>query len=179
MKLNEIRAVNALGQRVRFSRDEEITIALLVHDKAHVLGRRNKRHAVLDRVIEHFATKSPELWRGIYKQELKAFEVGDTFNANGYMSFSENKSIAERFGGTKVLLHLKTAHAFPYWQWNIENLQLPLKKKDPEAFENNDGEYAIESLKEEGEWITPYDAKFEVLGKRNDGEYTIVDIKQI
>ena len=95
------------------------------------------------------------------------------------MSMSENRELAERFGHTtKKLVHVKSVHAFPYWSWNIEHLQLPQKKQDPEAFANNDGDWMIEELKKEAEWIIGHDTKLEVVSERKDGDYTIYELKE-
>lgn len=181
MKLDELRASDEFGQRIKFTMDEAITLALFIHDKAHALNRYKSKHTALEKALKNFSEKAPDLYRGVYKQELKKLEVGRVFSPGAYMSLSEKRSIAEGFSkraGTNTILHVKGLHAFPYWKWNIEHLQLPLKKKDPEAFKMNDGEHAINSLKNEAEWIVGHDTQLKVVSKREDGNFTIIEVTE-
>lgn len=178
MKLDEIRIKNEVGSRVKFTQDEMISIALFVHDKKHLLPKYHSRHKALEKALESFSKKAPDLWRGVYAEETKLYEVGKSFSPKGYMSASENKDIAKNFAaGTKKMIHIKSVYAFPYWEWNINHLQLPQKKSDPEAFKNNDGDWMIEELKKEGEWLIGHDTKLKVVSEHNEGEYTVYEVE--
>lgn len=173
MKLSEVAVKN-----VEFTEDELIDIALLVHDKAHVMPTYNHRDPSLEKAIKHFSEKSPSLWRGVYPPELKRLVVGETFPISAYMSMSENERIARAFGkNTKTLIHVKGINAFPYWSWNIEHLQMTSKAQDPEAWVNNDGDHSVSTLKKEAEWIVGHDVKLKVVSSREDDGYTIFELE--
>ena len=178
MKLDEIKVKNELGSRVKFTQDEMVSIALFVHDKKHLLPKYHSRHKALEKALESFSKKAPDLWRGLYPEEVKLYQVGSTFSPKGYMSASQNKDIAKNFAhSTKKMVHIKGVHAFPYWSWNIEHLQLPQKKANPQAFEDNEGDWMIDELKKEGEWLIGHDTKLKVVEERSEGDYTIYEVE--
>jgi hypothetical protein len=157
-----------------------LDLALFVHDKNHTRRRYKDRNKALDKALASFSETSPDLWRGVYPEEENQLVVGKVFSPMGYLSMTENRKIAEKFAHrTKKIMHSKGITAFPYWKFNIEHIQLPLKKKDEKAFELNDGQYMIDSLKEEAEWIVGHDAKFKVVSESRDGDLTIYEVEQL
>ena len=139
--------------RRRLDQGELEVLGLLIHDKKHFTSRGN-RHGDLDSAIEKLKTKSKkDLYRGVSDVEL---ELIRSDKANFYLSFSEDINIAKRYG--KVITLKSGAIGLNYWEWG-EADQLAQKKEDPKDWDAQDGEFMLETFREEKEWVFPFHMK--------------------
>ena len=157
--------------------DEIIDLHLLRHDKSHTMVR-GKPLLALEKILKQSPSKIVKpLYRGIAQEELHDFEVGETFTTHTYLSFSEDKSVAEKFSKyykTDKIFALKEGSGFCYWRWLVKELQHQ-KATDPQAFKDNDGDWDIQSSIREAEWIMPRKQKFKVVGIDNG----LIEIEQV
>ena len=168
-------AAKAALKKAKFTEKELEDLSYLIHDKGH-LAKQGKSIEALDRAIGEFSSDAPALYRGVYSSEISGSKLnpGEKIKLNKYSSFSERPDIASQFGDAKVVVELpKGGRGFNYMQQQIENL-LDLKEKDPAAFNSVDGDYLIESLKEEAEWIMG-SPEVVIKGTRKEGPLTIIE----
>lgn len=159
--------------------DDKETLSYLYHDKQQVLpdGFNGKLQG-LEKAIKNYSETALVLYRGLWPQEVKAIgelEIGKTFSLNRYSSFSEKLKIGLAFGeGTRYVIYLKNAKAFSYWKYMV-NSMTKLKKKDPEEFDDIDGDYIIEVVEDEREWILPREAKYKIENFKTAHGYTVIE----
>ena len=161
---------------------ERRTLNYLIHDKKHVTANLGTPIAVIDKAIQKYSEKAPQLFRGVYPQEtytLNSVKEGNSFSMGRYASFSESEEFAEKFTkSTKIMMTLKNGVGFCYWKYFVADLE-KLRDEDPQAFDDEDGDYMIESAKEEGEWILSKDAKYRLLSKKKVGELTVLECEMV
>jgi hypothetical protein len=168
-------AAKAALKKAKFTEKELEDLAYLIHDKGH-LGKKGESIEALDRALKEFSSDAPALYRGAYSSEISGSKMkpGEKLKLSKYSSFSEDPAIARQFGDANVVVELpKGGRGFNYMQQQIENL-MDLKQKDPAAFEAVDGDYLIESLKEEAEWIMG-SPEVVIKGTRKEGPLTIIE----
>ena len=162
--------------KVEFTLDEKIDLALFGHDKGHVINRGGHVSA-MDKALKYLSKKSSDLWRGLYPEEIKLFD--QDLEVDCYLSFSENREIAEGFAKrSKVLLHAKSLTGFCYWQWGVAD-HLEQQEENPKVWDENDGQYSLDVLKKEAEWVIGHGTVLKVVDRKQDGEFTIIELEQV
>lgn len=147
-------ASTATNKSVRLRQSEREVLGLLVHDKAHITNR-GEPEKDLDSAIKKLKTKTTtELYRGVSDEELADIRAG---KANHYLSFSEDRKIAERFGKNIITLQ-PGVEGLNYGKW-AEKDTLAFKRKDPKYWESQDGQHMLDTFREEKEWILPHSTK--------------------
>lgn len=158
-------------------RDHE-SLSYLQHDKSHIMSNWAKLDA-LENALKYYSEKAPDLYRGLYPREVSNvigdLKVGKTFSFERYTSFSEKKEIGIMFGQkTKSVMHLEGGFGFNYAKYSISVLE-DLKKQDPKEYWSIDGDYLIEGLEEEKEWIMPVETEYKILKFETAGNgYTFI-----
>lgn len=141
----------------------------LVHDKSHVMGNTYKD----SRMEKVFALTKNEsfnkpLYRGLYSETLDDFTVGEITPMDRYQSFSEHEAIAKRFSRQGLILKAtKSKGGFNYGGFLVDYYN-DLKIRDPRDYNMEDGDFMIESAKEEAEHIFPIGAQFKVTAIRGN-----------
>lgn len=158
-----------------FSEEELETLSLLQHDKGHTGFPEGQPIPALEKALRiHNERSSKPLFRGLV--EKVQVEVGKRFSLKGYSSFSERKEIAVGFSKhykSDTVLEIHNAHGFNYSKWVADGMR-KLKSENPQAYEDADGDFVIESCEEEAEWITPLKSKFHVTEVREGTPAVIV-----
>ena len=151
------------------SRDEELDLLFLIHDKKHVASF-GKIIPGLEKAIKIYSTRcNGYLHRGVTGKEAKyiaSLDVGDIFQNPGYSSFSRRPDIARKFAKSyqteemPIVLELERGtKAFDYNSW-IFNFWY--NKMGTQLFWDNDAPDIMELAEEEQEWILPRNSKFEI-----------------
>ena len=169
----------------RFNDDEIEILALLMHDKGHVLGRApvHIQDPMLDSVFDK--VKSDRfvypLWRGIYNEEKQMYDdlytSQNTLTTSRYISFSESKDLASSFTkNTKILLELIDSKGLlNYHQFLREVMaQIELEVNGEDSYE-----HIIHMADKELEHIMNIGTMIQVIDKRQEGDLTIYTIKQV
>ncbi len=143
----------------RLSDDDVSTISYLIHDKGHITDG-GKVSAIENALKLHSEKITKKLYRGVGPKELDIIKAGTNFNQ--YQSFSEDINTAKGFGKNVITILPNDKNAFCLWKWGLKGLEA-LKKENPNEYEASDGDYLIDSYKEELEWILPFDTKFEMV----------------
>ena len=165
----------------KLSNSDKEYLGQLMHDKKSYDDDGGPGGDGLKNAFKYYSEKSPKVYRGIYEYEykkLKKLKVGDSFESQSYLSFSESIKVAEEFADWDTIISAQNLTGFCYWKYMVANMK-ELKKKDPEEFDYIDGQYAIESAEEEKEWIFPTNIKFKIVSRVKSRGYTIIEIKQI
>jgi hypothetical protein len=168
-------AAKAALKKAKFTDKEREELAYLVHEKSNV-AKQGESVAALDRALKEFSSDAPALYRGVYSSEISGSKMkpGEKLKLGKYSSFSEDPAIARRFGNANVVVELPSGgRGFNYMQQQIEDL-MQLKEKDPSTFEAVDGDYLIDSLKEEAEWIMG-SPEVMIKSTRKEGPLTIIE----
>lgn len=140
--------------------DEESTLLTLHHDKGHVL-MTGKHHPTLDKVIAADSRPITQpLYRGVSKAELDKLLAGKPLNM--YQSFSERREVAARFGMVITLLPSPNAKALCYWQYMVDMYQ----GMSSVEYELEDGDFMTKGLREEAEWIVPFNVALTLHDKQ-------------
>ena len=160
MRLQELFSIN--------ESESEEDLYYLLHDKEHVVKPGQKIKA-LERKLSKPDKCLVSLYRGIDKynyEQLSHLVIGDKFTLKSYWSASEYKSVAnsfsKRYRTDKVVEILAPTNGFCLWQWGVDGLEA-LKSSDAEAYDQEDGDFLIDSYKEEAEWIMGIGQVFEVV----------------
>jgi hypothetical protein len=135
----------------------------LIHDKSHVMGNTYK-DSNMEKVFELTKndTFTKPLYRGLYKETLDDFKVGEVTIMDRYQSFSEHESIAKKFSQKGLILKaVKSKGGFNYGGFLVDYYK-DLKIRAPRDYMMDDGGFMIESAEEEAEHIFPIGAKFKV-----------------
>jgi uncharacterized protein YidB (DUF937 family) len=168
-------AAKAAMKKAKFTDKEREELAYLLHEKSNV-AKQGESIAALDRALKEFSSDAPALYRGVYSSEISGSKMkpGEKLKLGKYSSFSEDPAIARRFGNANVVVELPSGgRGFNYMQQQIEDL-MQLKEKDPSTFEAVDGDYLIDSLKEEAEWIMG-SPEVMIKSTRKEGPLTIIE----
>lgn len=129
-------------------------LAYLVHSKDHVLNQGQK-HPLLEEVLKkRLSVCRVTLYRGCSDAEFALYNSGKPIPY--YTSFSESRAIAARFG--KNLITIKHGKGFNYWDYLVKDLN-ELRVLDPDGYESIDGDFLIETVLKEREWILPFGLK--------------------
>lgn len=165
------------------SDSERRSLNYIIHDKKHVTSNIGYPFPVLDKAIEKYSEKAPVVFRGAYPQETYALnrtKEGGTFSMNRYASFSESEEFARKYAtkNSNTMMSVKNGVGFCFWKYVVADME-KLRKEDPEAFQDEDGEYMIESAKEESEWIFPKNAKYRVINVKTEGELKILECEMV
>lgn len=141
------------------SYDDVVNLSYLIHDKGHITD--GGKVDAIENALKIYGEKIDKtLYRGVSDKELSLIKDGKLFNQ--YQSFSEDISVAKKFGKNIVTLLPNGSSGFSLWQWGVNDL-LKIKKDNPEEYEMSDGDYLIDSYKEELEWILPYGTLYEIV----------------
>ena len=142
----------------KLSVEAEETLAYLIHDKAHVFVKHDK-HRDMEEVFD-VCSESTELtlYRGVSEEELQTI-LGNR-PIDYYPSFSEDANVAACFG--KVIQIQGAAKAFNYWRHMVDSFA-ELKLQNFDEFDAVDGDFMIESLEQEREWILPFGLELNVV----------------
>jgi hypothetical protein len=168
-------AAKAALKKAKFTDKEREELAYLLHEKSNV-AKQGESIAALDRALKEFSSDAPALYRGVYSSEISGSKMkpGEKLKLGKYSSFSEDPAIARRFGNANVVVELPSGgRGFNYMQQQIEDL-MQLKETDPSTFEAVDGDYLIDSLKEEAEWIMG-SPEVMIKSTRKEGPLTIIE----
>ena len=168
-------AAKAAMKKAKFTDKEREELAYLLHEKSNV-AKQGESIAALDRALKEFSSDAPALYRGVYSSEISGSKMkpGEKIKLGKYSSFSESPDIARQFGNANVVVELPSGgRGFNYIQQQIEDL-MQLKEKDPSMFEAVDGDYLIDSLKEEAEWIMG-SPEVMIKSTRKEGPLTIIE----
>lgn len=148
----------------------------LIHDKSHVMGNTYK-DSNMEKVfaLTKNDTFNKPLYRGLYKETLDDFKVGEVTTMDRYQSFSEHESIAKQFSQKGLILKaVKSKGGFNYGGFLVDYYN-DLKVRAPRDYMMDDGGFMIESAEEEAEHIFPIGAQFKVTAiKGNLIEGTII-----
>ncbi len=148
----------------------------LIHDKSHVMGNTYK-DPNMEKVfaLTKNDTFNKPLYRGLYKETLDDFKVGEVTTMDRYQSFSEHESIAKQFSQKGLILKaVKSKGGFNYGGFLVDYYN-DLKVRAPRDYMMDDGGFMIESAEEEAEHIFPIGAQFKVTAiKGNLIEGTII-----
>lgn len=126
-------------------------LGYMIHDKDHVMSQGSKTPE-LEEVLKKYSETCPHtLYRGCSEDEFRRYQSGKPIGY--YTSFSEDINTAKQFG--PKLITLNGAKGLCYWRYLVSDLEL-LKKENPAEYDSSDGDYLIESAKEEKEWILPF-----------------------
>ena len=134
------------------TKDDEATLLYLVHDKSYI-SKRGEKLPALDRAFRYLSEDGVSLWRGLYEQEvneiskLLKFGLGARWTLSHYTSLTEFRCVAEKFGNTKSLLHIKSIRGFPLCKWAIDYHQ---KLKNAKI---GNGSEFIETCEKNAEWL--------------------------
>ena len=159
--------------------DDKETLYYLYHDKEGILPDDfTGKLEGLEKAIKNYSETAPSLYRGLYPQEVESIgklEVGRIFSFNRYTSFSERLKVGLSFGeGTRYAIYLKNGKGFNYWKFITEDMN-KIKKEDPQEFEDVDGEYIIQSMNQEKEWIFAREAKYKIEQFKTAHGYTVIE----
>lgn len=164
------------------SDSERRSLNYIIHDKKHVTSNIGYSFSVLDKAIEKYSEKAPVVFRGVYPQETYALnrtKEGGTFSMNRYASFSESEEFARKYAKkSNTMMSVKNGVGFCFWKYVVADME-KLREEDPEAFRDEDGEYMIESAKEESEWIFAKSAEYRILNVKREGELRIVECEMV
>jgi hypothetical protein len=146
--------------RAKLTDDECLVLALLIHDKGHIMARGN-HDSDLDSAINKLKMKSTiPLYRGVSKKELAEIIAGE---ADHYLSFSEDRNVAKGFGANVITLQ-PGAVGLCYWKWGIADNKALAKKYGAEWAEDQDIQFMIDSFEKEKEWVFPFETKLTQVG---------------
>lgn len=136
---------------VKLSEVERETLSYLMHDKSHVFVK-GKRSDGMESVFKKLGVKTKlTLYRGVGALELKSMLAGEPINY--YTSFSEDPSVAKRFG--KVVTIHGAPLAFNYWRYAVSDLE-SIKSDNADEYDSIDGDFLRETLEDEREWVMPF-----------------------
>lgn len=163
-----------------FTERELEDLMVIIHDKRHLAIGEGKPVPAIDKALRlHAESTQKLLYRGLAKK-VDA-RVGSVLKFAGYSSFSEDRDVSWNFAttyGSNTLLELLGARGFCYWKWYVAQEEKS-RVEDPEGFDASDGDYMIQSAKDEAEWLLPRNSKFRVTGVRDDGGMTIFSVELV
>ncbi len=147
-----------------FTREENLDLRMMEHDKGHINLEKNS--AITKAFQVYSETTTVSLFRGIYNTETKMFsnmQPGDTFRFGRVTSLSENFEIAKKFGyGKMVELVPGTEGCFSFVDFLVDYYD-GWKRKDPMDYEMQDGDWRKGSAEREAEWFVSGDTQFQLL----------------
>ena len=150
----------------------------LVHDKDHVGGSRADLRG-LNNALRTLSTSAPVVYRGITSEELRHIrDSQNSFVPKGYTSATEDLTVAKKFADsykTKTVLVMEGFRGFCYWRW-LRDWFLDLKREDEDEYDSSDGDFMIESAKEESEWIFSR-ILFHVYHEENKRGFTYIHVR--
>lgn len=158
---------------INFDDDTTENLLYLVHDKDHVIDNKSKV-GFLNKVFSAYKNNKSnvKLYRGLYTEKLEDFKFGSVYTFDRYQSFTEDLQIAHDFSKNKLILQLNIhTGGFPYWRWMVDYYQ-KMKKEDPSEYDAVDGDYMIEAVEEEKEWIFNIGTKIRIIESFNKSAYT-------
>ncbi|MDD4111058.1 MAG: hypothetical protein PHS54_05905, partial [Clostridia bacterium] len=157
-----------------FSKKDKDELSYLIHDKLHLVSGPNEKIKSLEKAVNYYTEKSNvDLYRGVSNKKIKSIiEKGELDEL--YVSFSEDFNVAKGFG--KNILKLKKGNeGFNFYKNQLDELN-SLKKRNRKSFDEADGDFLINSLNEEKEWILK-NGKIKILSKKIKGKNTIYEIE--
>ena len=161
--------------------DEMMDLGNLIHDKSHIMNMKSE-HPTLKKVFRLVkGTKyNKPLYSGISPKKIEDFSVGEIYIIHSYMSFSEIKQVGKNFGKqTKTVLEFtSSSDGFNYKQYTLDFFQ-EIKKDDYDDYNSMDGDYMIQTAKEEAEWIFNIGTKYKVEKISKEGGFNFIKAKII
>ena len=125
-----------------------------IHSDDHV-GEKLK--PIIAKLQKNGDIPKVNLYRGCSDEELESIKTtGHSFVDT--LSFSENKNIAKGFGKNVIEIESQVP-MFCYHKF-LKDWYAALQTVEPDLYEATDGDFMIESVEEELEWICTNDYKF-------------------
>lgn len=138
--------------------EAEETLGYLIHSKDHVFVK-NRTHPDMEEVFDKCSEPTELiLYRGVSDEELKSILSNRPIDY--YTSFSEDAHVAVAFG--KVIQLQGSPKAFNYWRHMVDSFA-ELKEQNFDEYEASDGDFMVESLQQEKEWILPFGVQLKVV----------------
>lgn len=163
----------------KLSTPEEEDLLYLIHDKGHI-GGSGANIPGINAALRHMSSTAATVYRGISRDELAALNKSPSrFVPRGYTSATEDVAVARKFArsyGTNVVLVMEGFKGFCYWRWLVDWFE-KLQKDDAEEYESVDGDFMIESAREEKEWLFGRTA-YHVESRIKAGPFEFVTVRQ-
>ena len=164
-----------------FTKEENLDLRMMEHDKGHIDLENNSAIAKAFQVYSEITTVS--LFRGIYNTEtrmLSNMQPGDTFRFGRVTSLSENFEIAKKFAKNKKIVELVpgTEGCFSFVDFLVDYYD-GWKRKNPMDYEMQDGEWRKGSAEREAEWLVSGDTQFQLLDVAERDGMTVYKIKTL
>ena len=174
--------LEAFGSYDKLTRDENLELRMMVHDKSHIDLNNN---VAIAKAFKHYSEVcNVPLYRGVYNTEtriLESLEIGDTFQFGRVTSLSENENIGIKFAkrNRQNLVELVAgAEGFSLAKLVIQRYN-QWEARDQRDFEMQDGNFQRSVVMKEAEWLMPGDATYELLDISERDGLTVYKIRMV
>ena len=148
--------------KLKLSRRDAVELVNLSYNKDYGTS-------VIDQVMAVYRVRAPVLYRGLTPPEASQASRGFVIPTSMTEDRKEAEFFAREMYKTRVVIELRGASGFPYWQWLLDN-----SKYVPRDLRRD----TLELASKEREWLLPRRTVLDVVGETQVGDLKILRTKR-